>query len=126
MRRLYVAVKEGHRKQIRQAVIRLFLGLDDSVRAVEAAAGKVVGELKNLCLNRDYLAGIDFVLLGEFDHAMNTRLGVDHGVVLFDGALHDALVSLLVPVNIDLHPQEMVDAQRALHHLQRSLDAASS
>jgi hypothetical protein len=36
-------------------------------------------------------AGIDFVLLGEFDHAMNSRLGVDHGVVLFDGALDGLL-----------------------------------
>jgi hypothetical protein len=47
LRRLYVAVKEGHRKQIRQAaVIRLFLGLDDSVHAVSAASGKVVGEFE--------------------------------------------------------------------------------
>ena len=40
MRWLYVAIKEGHRKQIRQAVIRLFFGPDDFVRAIKAAAGE--------------------------------------------------------------------------------------
>ena len=103
LRRHHVAVEEGHRKQVRQAVIRLFLGPDDFVHAVETAAGEVVAELEHVCLNRDHLAGIEFVLPGEFDHAMDRGLRVDHGVVLFDGALHDALVSLFVPVDVDRH-----------------------
>ena len=37
----------------------------------------------------------------------------------------DALISLLVPVDVDLHPKKVVDSQRALDHLQRPFHAAS-
>jgi hypothetical protein len=56
---------------------------------------------------------------------MDRGLRVDHGVVLFNGALHDALVTLLVPVDAYLHVQQVVDAVGALDHLQRSLHAAT-
>src|SRR5580704_14660398 len=125
LRRHHIAVKERYRQQIRQVVIRLFLSLDNSIDAVEASAGKVVAELEHLCLNREHLVGIYFVLPDEFDHAMDRGLRVDHSVVLFDGALQDALVPLMLPVDVDFHPQEMVNTQRALDYLQGPLDAAS-
>ncbi len=37
-------VKKGHCKQVRQAVVRLFLRLDDFVHAEETAAGEVITE----------------------------------------------------------------------------------
>src|SRR5580700_11144715 len=113
----HVAIQQRDSEQVRQAVIRLFLGADEFVHAVEAAAGEVVSELENLSLNGNHLPGIDLVLRSEFDHAMHGRLRVDHRVVFLNGALDDALVPLLVPVNVDLHSQEMVDAQWALDHL---------
>jgi hypothetical protein len=58
--------------------------------------------LEHVCLNRDNLVGVDFVLPGEFDHAMNCGLRVDHSIVLFDGALGDALVPLLIPIDVDI------------------------
>ena len=56
---------------------------------------------------------------------MDRGLRVDHSVVLFDGALQDALVPLMLPVDVDFHPQEMVNTQRALDYPQWPLDAAA-
>ena len=81
--------------------------------------------MENLSLNGNHLTGIDLVLRSEFDHAMHGGLRVDHRVVFLNGALDDALVPLLVPVNVDLHSQEMVDAQWALDHLQGTLHTSS-
>ena len=78
MRRHYIAVDQGHRKQIRKAVIRLFLCTNDLVHAIKPAAGEVIGELEYFCLNRGNLFRIDLVRLGEFDHAMYRGLRVDH------------------------------------------------
>src|SRR6202007_868587 len=74
---------------------------------------------------RNYLTGVEFVLPGEFDHAMDRGLRVDHGVVLLDGAFQNALVTLLVPVDAFRDGQQVVDAVGALDHLQRSLHAAT-
>src|SRR5580700_4810494 len=93
---------------------------------VEATASEVKGELEHVCLNRDNLVGINFILLGEFDHTMDCGLSVDHRVVLLDSALHDALVSLFVPVDVDLHSQKVINAQRALDDLERPFHSATS
>ena len=107
-------------------MIRLLLDTDDFVHAVETTAGEVVCKLEHICLNRDNLVGVDFVLPGEFDHAVDRGLRMDHRVVFFDRALHDALISLLVPVDVDLHSQEVINAQRALDDLERPLHSATS
>src|SRR5271156_393316 len=121
----HVAIKEGDGKQVRQAVIGLFLGLDDFVHAVEAAAGKVVAELEYVRLNRNNLAGVDFVLFDQFDHAVDGGLRVDDGVVLLDGAFQDAFVALLFPINTYAPVQQVLDAIGAFDHLERSLYAST-
>jgi hypothetical protein len=70
LRRHHIAVKQRHREQVRQAVIRLFLGPDDLVYAVEAAASKIVGDPNHVGLDRNDLAGVEFVPSDEFDHAI--------------------------------------------------------
>jgi hypothetical protein len=69
-------------------------------------------------------ASIETILSGSslFSFASSTMqwpagLGVDHRVVLFDGALHDAVVPLFVPVDVDPHPQVVINAQGALNDL---------
>lgn len=54
----HLAIDEGNRKQVRQAVIRLFLGTDDFVHAVKTAAGEVESEL-------EHPPSIETILLGS-------------------------------------------------------------
>lgn len=50
---------------------------------------------------------------------------MDLRIVFLDATLDHALVALLVPVNVQLHPQQVVDSIWTLDHLQRSLHAAA-
>ena len=56
-------------------MIRLFLGADDFVHAVEATASEVKGELEHVCLNRDNLVGL-LILLGRVRPYNGPRTGV--------------------------------------------------
>ena len=60
----------------------------------------------------------------EASHVAGTTSGGPWNVLL-DGALLNALATLLVPVDAYLHVQQIVDAVGALDHLQRSLHAAT-
>jgi hypothetical protein len=71
LRRHHIAVKQCHREQVWQIVICQFLGPDELVHAVEATAGKIVGDSGHVGLDRNHLAGVELVLPGELDHAMD-------------------------------------------------------
>src|SRR5580658_406113 len=72
------------------------------------------------------LSGSSLFCLASSTIQMDRGLSVDHRVVLLDGALNDALVSLVVPVDVDLHSQKVINSQRALDDLERSLHSATS
>ena len=60
----------------RARTAKLFLDPDDVVHITEAASRRNRRRVGTLCLDRDNLAGVDVVLLGELDHAMDGRLSV--------------------------------------------------
>jgi hypothetical protein len=113
LRRHHVAVEHRYCQQVRQIMIRLFLSLNDFVHAVEAASGEVVGHAGHVRLDRNDFGWIQLVLLDEFDHTVNRGLRVDHGVVLFDRALKDALIVYLVPVALKVNRDTMKSSRTA-------------
>ena len=63
-------VDQSHSEKIEQIVIRLFLGRDRLVDAVEAATRKIVCHLCDVSFNGYNFARIDFVPRDELYHAV--------------------------------------------------------
>src|SRR5580658_5881541 len=128
-----VPVQQRHGQQVSQVVVRLFLRGHGRLRAVQPAAGEVVGDLRHLGADRDDRFRVEpggdiqarMVRGRELDHAVDRRLRVDLGVVLLDRAGDDALVALGVPVDAQGPVEQVVEAEGSLDDAQRPLDSAA-
>src|ERR1700756_5100900 len=101
LRWLDVAIEGCDGKQVREAVVGIFLRVDTRFRSEFSTAGEVVGVLEDLAHDACDSVRIKRMGLAQLEHAEDGRLRGDGAVVALEREPVETIQSLCLPVNAD-------------------------